>query len=106
MLMGYGVSITTDKSLLCIGGADANQHFSDVFLLEWIEGKIKRTSLPALPQACIDSRPIADLVTAPLWAAPNRVGQGVSETSADAGEFFTPWLNSPNLFSLLPAIGT
>ncbi|MGH9936175.1 MAG: sodium:solute symporter family transporter, partial [Blastocatellia bacterium] len=52
MPMGYGVSITTDKGLLCIGGADANQHFSDVFLLEWIEGKIKRTSLPALPQAC------------------------------------------------------
>ena len=50
--LGYGVSITTDKGLLCIGGADANQHFSEVCRLEWIEGKIKRTVLPSLPQPC------------------------------------------------------
>lgn len=50
--LGYGVSITTDKGLLCIGGADADRHYNDVFLLEWIGGKIKRTTLPSLPQAC------------------------------------------------------
>lgn len=50
--LGYGVSITTDKGLLCIGGADADKHYTDVFLLEWIEGKIKRTALPSLPQPC------------------------------------------------------
>ncbi len=49
--LGYGVSITTDKGLLCIGGADAERHYADVFLLEWIAGKIRRTTLPALPQA-------------------------------------------------------
>jgi N-acetylneuraminate epimerase len=50
--MGYGVSITTDEGLICIGGADANRHFADVFLLEWIAGKIRRTALPSLPVAC------------------------------------------------------
>lgn len=50
--LGYGVSITTDRGLICIGGANANQHFNDVFLLEWMEGKIRWTTLPALPQAC------------------------------------------------------
>jgi N-acetylneuraminate epimerase len=50
--MGYGVSITTDKGLVCIGGADAERHYTDAFLLEWIAGKIRRTALPALPQAC------------------------------------------------------
>ncbi|MGH9848932.1 MAG: galactose oxidase [Blastocatellia bacterium] len=50
--LGYGVSITTDRGLLCIGGADAQQHYNEVFLLEWIEGKIKRTALPLLPQPC------------------------------------------------------
>lgn len=50
--LGYGVSITTDKGLLCISGADAERHYTDVFLLEWIEGRIRRTTLPALPQAC------------------------------------------------------
>ncbi len=52
MPMGYGVSITTDKGLLCIGGADAERHFTEVFLLEWAAGKIKRTALPSLPQPC------------------------------------------------------
>jgi N-acetylneuraminic acid mutarotase len=50
--LGYGVSITTDKGLVCIGGADAERHYIDAFLLEWIAGKIRRTALPALPQAC------------------------------------------------------
>jgi N-acetylneuraminic acid mutarotase len=50
--LGYGVSITTDKGLLCIGGADAERHYTDVFLLEWSEGKIGRTALPSLPQPC------------------------------------------------------
>lgn len=50
--LGYGVSITTDKGLVCIGGADAERHSTNVFRLEWIEGKIRRTALPALPQAC------------------------------------------------------
>jgi N-acetylneuraminate epimerase len=49
-LIGYGVSVTTDKGLLCIGGADAGRHYSEVFLLEWIAGKIKRTAAPSLPQ--------------------------------------------------------
>lgn len=52
MPMGYGVSITTDKGLVCIGGADAERHYTDVFLLEWSTGKIRRTALPALPQSC------------------------------------------------------
>ncbi|MFN7943785.1 MAG: galactose oxidase [Blastocatellia bacterium] len=50
--LGYGVSITTDKGVLCIGGADAERHYNEVFLLEWIDGKIKRTALPSLPQPC------------------------------------------------------
>jgi N-acetylneuraminate epimerase len=50
--IGYGVSVTTDKGLLCVGGADAGRHYSEVFLLEWVAGKIKRTALPSLPQPC------------------------------------------------------
>lgn len=50
--MGYGVSMTLDKGVLCIGGADAERHYNDVFLPEWTGGKIKRTALPPLPQPC------------------------------------------------------
>ena len=47
--IGYGVSITTPEGVLCAGGADAHQHFRDVFLLKWNNGKIRTESLPPLP---------------------------------------------------------
>lgn len=50
--LAYGVSITTDKGLLCIGGGDSEKHLADVFLLEWIDGKIRTTDYPALPRPC------------------------------------------------------
>jgi N-acetylneuraminic acid mutarotase len=47
--LGYGASVTTPEGLVCIGGSNAREHFSEVFLLEFSAGNIKRTSLPALP---------------------------------------------------------
>src|SRR5688572_1937735 len=47
--LGYGVSLTTKRGLLCIGGSDANQHYADVFLLSWADGRVARTLLPPLP---------------------------------------------------------
>lgn len=50
--LAYGVSITTDKGLLCIGGGDSEKHLAGVFLLEWIDGQIKTTEYPPLPRPC------------------------------------------------------
>src|SRR5688500_8696533 len=47
--LGYGVSLTTKRGVLCIGGGDARQHYADVFLLQWIDGRVQRTELPPLP---------------------------------------------------------
>ncbi len=47
--LGYGVSVTTPKGVLCIGGSDADRHYADAFLLEWVKGKIKLTEFPPLP---------------------------------------------------------
>jgi len=46
----YGVSVTTSNGVLCAGGSDAREHFRDVFLLQWINGKIETRSLPPLPK--------------------------------------------------------
>lgn len=43
---GYGVSITTAEGLVILGGGNATEHFSDVFVLG--QGK----KLPALPKPC------------------------------------------------------
>ncbi|MBN2138626.1 MAG: sodium/solute symporter [Sedimentisphaerales bacterium] len=50
--MAYGASVTTDQGVICIGGCDANNCYPDVFALTWINGKIERRTLPALPKPC------------------------------------------------------
>lgn len=47
--LGYGVSVTTSKGLVCVGGSNAEGHYSDVFLLAYQQGKIVITELPSLP---------------------------------------------------------
>lgn len=49
---GYGVSITTEDGLICIGGGDATANFRDVFRLRYAEGKITTQALPMLPKPC------------------------------------------------------
>jgi len=49
---GYGLSITTDDGLLCIGGADADKHHAECFVMSWKSGALQTKSMPALPQPC------------------------------------------------------
>ena len=50
--IGYGVSITSKHGLICAGGSDATRHFSEVFELQWQNGAVRTTQLPALPTSC------------------------------------------------------
>ncbi len=50
--LGYGVTISTKEGIICIGGSDAGGHHAEVFRLEWVNGTLKTTALPALPKAC------------------------------------------------------
>ncbi|MDD4515893.1 MAG: kelch repeat-containing protein [Massilibacteroides sp.] len=48
--MGYGVSIQLPNAVLCIGGCDANDCFSDVFSVERLQGEwLINTDWPPLP---------------------------------------------------------
>lgn len=47
--LGYGVSITRKDALIIIGGSNEKGHYADVSLLNFKNGKITFTSLPALP---------------------------------------------------------
>jgi N-acetylneuraminate epimerase len=47
--LGYGVSVTYNKGLVCAGGSDHDRHYADVFRLEWSNGKLKTSPLPSLP---------------------------------------------------------
>lgn len=48
---GYGISITTPSGIVCVGGADATQHYADAFALQWKDSQIQRPKLPAFPVA-------------------------------------------------------
>ena len=45
----YGVSISTEKGLICVGGNTAGRSLSDVFLLSLQEDTLKTDTLPSLP---------------------------------------------------------
>ncbi|MGG7664537.1 sodium:solute symporter family transporter [Dyadobacter sp. BHUBP1] len=49
--MGYGISLTTPEGIFCLGGADGTRHYNQAFYLNWKDGRIATTPLPALPVA-------------------------------------------------------
>lgn len=50
--LAYGVSISTDDGVICIGGCDGQRCYSDVFLLAWDDEakRIVTRTLPSLPR--------------------------------------------------------
>ena len=50
--MGYGVSLSTESGIVCIGGSDLNQHYSDCFILSLDQDQFKIEMLPSLPKPC------------------------------------------------------
>jgi N-acetylneuraminic acid mutarotase len=49
--IGYGVSLTDDRGLICLGGGDAAENFKEVCRLEWINGRVEVKLLPSLPKS-------------------------------------------------------
>ncbi len=48
--LGYGVSVTFRDGVICAGGSDERGHRTEVFRIEWREGALKFSELPALPR--------------------------------------------------------
>ena len=47
--LAYGVSVTTEGGVACIGGSDSERHYQDVLLLTFTNGLLAVHSLPSLP---------------------------------------------------------
>ena len=52
--LAYGVAVSTDAGVICMGGNDATTTYQDVFLLSWNArtGKIAIQEYPSLPKPC------------------------------------------------------
>ncbi len=53
--LAYGVSITADDSVICIGGSDSATHHREVIRLAWRNGALTSAALPPLPQPCANA---------------------------------------------------
>jgi N-acetylneuraminate epimerase len=53
--LAYGVSITADDSLLCLGGSDSQQHHASCFRLQWDGTRLSFAPLPSLPRPCANA---------------------------------------------------
>lgn len=53
--LGYGVSVTVDDSVWCLGGSDRDRHYADSFRLQWNGKDLKVMSLPPLPVPCANA---------------------------------------------------
>jgi N-acetylneuraminate epimerase len=52
---GYGVSVTADDSVICIGGSNESGHFADVFRMRLVNGALHFEDLPPLPKPCANA---------------------------------------------------
>jgi SSS family transporter len=50
--LGYGVSVTWDEKIVCLGGGDKDRHYADVFMLNWNGNKLETIPLPPMPGPC------------------------------------------------------
>jgi len=46
----YGVSVTHNDSVVCVGGSREDGHHANAFRLEWKQGQLYTSRLPSLPQ--------------------------------------------------------
>lgn len=53
--LGYGVSLTWNNSVVCVGGSSEDGHHADVFVLRWHNGVLERDMLPSLPSPLANS---------------------------------------------------
>jgi len=53
--LGYGVSISADDGVICLGGSDSTRHYADAFTLHLKNGELKRKALPSLPMPCANA---------------------------------------------------
>lgn len=47
--LAYGVSVSINGGVLCVGGSDTERHFADTFQVHWHTGRIEVTPIASLP---------------------------------------------------------
>jgi N-acetylneuraminic acid mutarotase len=75
--IAYGAAVSTPDGVVCMGGNDGTQTFSEVHLLQWNAGarRIRIQPYPALPQPCAFGQAV--VVDGVIYLAGGQQGQGL-----------------------------
>jgi len=76
--LGYGAAVSVDDGVIVIGGSDGARHYADVWRLQWKDGRLERTALPALPQ------PLANMGAAVIGRTIFVAGGQIAPASTEA----------------------
>jgi len=92
--LAYGVSVTTEEGILCIGGCDSEQFYSEVFLMSWdsVSHQIEFRQLPSLPE------PVAfitgDIVGGKVYIAGGKLQTGGPATNTFMRFALAEWFSN------------
>ena len=98
--VGYGVCVSTEKGVVCIGGETGEVVYSEVFRLEWDAKtkKLNQTKLPSLPEACTGGA--AAVIGEMVYVAGGQRGAGLDTATKnfwrlDLGDNKSKWEKLP-----------
>lgn len=76
--VGYGMCVSTDKGVVCIGGQTGETVYSDVFRLEWNAKtkKLNHAKMPPLPSVCTGGT--AALIGEVIYVSGGQSGTGLA----------------------------
>jgi len=96
--IAYGASVSSRYGVVCIGGIDSEQTYSQVFLLQWdTERKeITRTSLPSLPDTCAYSS--AAIIADAIYVVGGTASMGLETAKRNFWSLDMSRLNDPGSF--------
>src|SRR5690606_5014831 len=114
--MGYGASVVWRDSIIIIGGADQNRHYTDVFALTYVNDELQTTVLPSLPVPLANTcgTLVGDIVyVAGGLSSPTDTTASEAffalDLSKPAGkrewEVLEPWPGAPRMLAVAGAIG-
>lgn len=50
--LAYGIAVSLNEGVLCIGGSDSKIHYADCFLISFVNDQLTFRTFPSLPLAC------------------------------------------------------
>ncbi|MCD6392071.1 MAG: sodium:solute symporter, partial [Planctomycetes bacterium] len=102
--LAYGMSVSTEHGVVCIGGNDGKETFSDVFLLTWDPEKktISQKPFPSLPEPCAygAAAQIADTI----YLAGGCSGLGLETATTNFWSMDLSEIDDPNSFEWEPVL--